>query len=134
VGSLPIGEKPLEIADGNGAAFLAENALSLALDFLRANPPAHGGQGILLPDDPDALGIATFNNGTDEARDGHSHRTSTHAFGSFALDTAGSLGLSQSLSVANGNFKKIMTADICRLFRHGLSFLGCLLCFLHSVT
>ena len=46
--ALEVGDKALEVADGDGLAFLAEHAAAFALTFLRANAAGDGGQGIVF--------------------------------------------------------------------------------------
>ena len=51
VGVVPVGNEPLQAADGDRLALDAAHALAFALRFLRAHPAAHGGQGAGLLND-----------------------------------------------------------------------------------
>ncbi len=46
--ALEVGDKALEVADGDGLALLAENAAAFALIFLRADAAGDGGQRVVF--------------------------------------------------------------------------------------
>ena len=57
--ALVIGGEALQVADGHRGVFFADDAHAFALDFLGADPAAHRGQGVFLPEFADgALKVA----------------------------------------------------------------------------
>ena len=65
----PVGEKSLQTPDGDLPAFLDQRAAPLALLFLRTDPPADGGEAVLLFENANAVGKIALRRRLDEAGD-----------------------------------------------------------------
>ena len=120
-GCLPIGEEPLEPADGHWVALLAQDADLLALVLLGADSAAHRRQGVGLFDLPDAGGEVALDYAVDEAGDVDVYRASADAERFLAVQAAGGFGDGGVLGVAQGDFVKILDALEGLLFGHRLA-------------
>ena len=126
--ALVIGGEGLQVADGHRGVFFADDAHAFALDFLGADPAAHRGQGVFLPEFADGAFKIAFLDAFDEGRNIDFHRAALAAAGVFALDAALRLLHGQFFGIAEGHFLEIARPDLGLLLRHllpgDLFFLG----------
>ena len=88
-----VADEALELADSNGLALLAADALALALVLLRADAAADGGEHGLLADDVQGAAVVLRANLLDELRDVDVDRAALDAERALAVHAA--LGLGQ---------------------------------------
>jgi hypothetical protein len=94
-GPTVVADEPLEPADGHRLDLAADDALALALGFLRAHTSAHRRQHVGLADHRERAVDVLHQQVADEARDVDRHRASGDARGARTLQA--SLGLAQRL-------------------------------------
>jgi hypothetical protein len=88
---LPVGDEPLELADGEGPVLHPEDADPLALDLLGTDPPADRGEHVLCLQDPGGRPEVAIRDGEDEGRDVDGDRAAPHAAGLLAGEAPGGL-------------------------------------------
>ncbi len=115
---VPVGGEALQPADADRVSPAPADAVLLALIFLRAHAPAHGGQRIRQPDGVVGALRIPLRDGADEIRDMHAHRAAADARLVLAVQAARSLPLRQLLRVAEGHLVEVLAADLRRLFGH----------------
>ncbi len=109
--ALEVGDKALEVADGDGRAFLAEDASALALVLLRADAAGDGGQRVVFAQLGRGGKIVA---GIDEGHDFFdldAHRAIDDAAGLGAVDAARGLGEGVGGFEAQIHFLKVAAAD-----------------------
>ena len=115
---LVVGTETFEVADGHGLTLFADDAFALALDLLRTDPAADGGQGILAPEIADRAGHVALGEEVDESGDIDTHRTTGDTTGLLALQASRCLILGHLDGIPSRNFQKITSPDLCFLFGH----------------
>ena len=118
--ALVIGGEGLQVADGHRGVFFTDDAHAFALDFLGADPAAHRGQGVFLPEFADGALKIAFLDAFDEGRNFDFHRAALAAAGVFALDAALRFLHGQFLGIAERHFLEIAGPDLGLLLRHRL--------------
>ena len=118
-GALEVGDKALEIADGDGRAFFAEYASAFALVLLRADAAGDGGQRVVFAH----LGrrgqiVAGIDEGYDFL-DLDANRAIDDAAGLGAFDAARGLGEGVGGLQAEIHFSKVAAARLGVELRHG---------------
>jgi hypothetical protein len=116
----PVPDIPLQIADGDRQAFVAADALDLALGLLRADPARDGRQGVVAEKALGGLGQVALGKQFDEARDVDAHGTTANALGVAAEEAA--LGFEQRhlLGQTQVDLVEVSVADQGFLLRHPL--------------
>jgi hypothetical protein len=84
----PVGDKPLQIADGNGLTFESADALFFALGFLGTDPAADGGQGIVTTQNTRSCDKIPIRQLANEFRDRNADRATFHTGAGLALQAA----------------------------------------------
>ena len=118
LGKLAVSHEAFEAADGDGFPALREDAVFLALIFLRADAAADGRQCIRLLDRCDGTVEVALLDLADERRDVYRDRASLAALRHLAVQAALSLGHCRFLIVAQSDFVKIVGTDFRVLYRH----------------
>ena len=114
----PIRCEPLETADADRLALLAEDAVFLALVLLRADAAADRRQGVRLLDFLDGAVIVAFLDLRDERGDVYRDRAALAALRHLAVEAALRLRDGRLLVVAERDLLEIMRADLRRLHGH----------------
>ena len=116
--ALEVGDKPLQVANGDGRALLAQHASALALVLLRADAAGDGGQNVVLAHFGRRGKIVA---GIDEGHyflDLYAHRAVDDAGGLGACDAARGLGEGVGRLQAQIDFFKVAAADQRVELRH----------------
>ena len=121
VAARPVADVAFEVADGHRQAFVAADALDLALRLLRADAAGDGGQGVVVEQAVRGLRQVALGEQLDEARDVDAHRAAGDALGVLALEAA--LGFEQGhlLGQAEVDLVEVGVADQRVLLRHLLA-------------
>ena len=117
-----VGDETLEAADADGLALLAEDAVFLALVFLRADAAADGRQRVRFLDFRDSAVIVALFDLRDEFRDVDGHGAAFAALRHFAMQAAFCLRDRRLLVVAERDLVEIVRADARVLHRHRMFF------------
>ena len=115
----PVRHEALQVADGHRVALLGADADALALRLLRADPPGHAGQGVVVQEALRGGGHVAFAQGLDEPGDVHPDGTAVHAEGLGALDAALGLEHRQLVGEAEVDLFEVVGPDVAGLLRHG---------------
>ena len=118
-----VGDKPFQTANGDRFPFYSADTELFALIFLGADPTADRRQIVILADDFIGGDIIAFFNFTDECGNINSNRAAITAGRVFALQAAGGFGFGGFFIITQGNFVKIMPANVGFLFRHFMFYL-----------
>jgi hypothetical protein len=117
---LEVRDEPLQAADGDRLAPLAQDARHLALLLLGADAAAHRGESVVLLDLPGGLDELPLPHEVDELGDLDIDRAPLDARGVLALDAAGRLHDGQVGGEAEGDFPEVVPPHFRRLLRHRL--------------
>ena len=104
-----VAEEALELADGDGAVLVVEDAVALALVLLRAHAAADGRKQARLADDVEAATEVSLADLLDEAGDVDVDRA--------ALDTLGVLAVEAAVGLGHGVSHGIATVDRTEVLR-----------------
>ena len=117
----PVADIALEVANRHRQAFVAADALDLALRFLGANAAGDRGQGVIVEQAVRRVGQVALGEQLEEARDVDAHRAAGYAFGVLALKAA--LGFEQGdlRGQTEVDFVEVGVADQGVLLRHLLA-------------
>ena len=116
---VPVGNEPLQTADGHRLTLDAPDALALALGLLGTHTAGKSRQGVGGGDDfVSGLEIPLTNLG-DELRDAHVDRAALHALGVLAVQAAASFLNGHFLGIAQGDFLEIPGTNQRFLLGHG---------------
>ena len=130
-----VAEHALQLADGDGVALLAQDALALALVLLRAHTAADGRQQVVSLDGRKRAGPVLFADLLDELRNVHAYRAALHAQGLLAVQAAVGLSDGVGLGVARVDRAEIASALLGRLLvrrRARSADVGAILYFWHA--
>ena len=118
LGHVPVGDKALETADGDGLALHAADTLGFALLLLGADAAADGGQGVGGGDDLIGGLKLTLGDPGDELGDADGDGAAGAAGGILAVEAALGLVDGHLGSVAQGHFVEVAGADDGVLLGH----------------
>ena len=116
--AVPVGNKALQTADGDRLALHAAHALGLALRLLRTDTAGERGQRVRGGDDLIGRGEIALGDLCDKFRDTDVDRTALNALRLLALHAALCFVDGHLSGVAQGDFFKILIADVRVLLRH----------------
>ena len=114
----PVGDEPLERADGDRLALLAAQAAALALALLGADATGHAGQGVVVEERLRGAPQVALGDEVDEARDVDPDRAAVDAGRLLALEAALGLGRGQQVAEAQVDLGEVVCADGRVLLRH----------------
>ena len=115
---VPVGNEPLQTADGDAFALDAPDALALALALLRADTAGQGGQGVGGCNDlVSGLEIALMHLG-DELGDADVDGAALHALGLLAVQAAACFFHRHFGGIAQRNLLEVVGANLRFLLRH----------------
>ncbi len=120
MGIVPVGNKPLQPADGHRFTLFAPDAIFLALAFLRADTAADCGQCGSMGNDLIGLLKVALGNLGNKLRNMYHNRTAGHAGLRFAVQAALCLIQCLLLRVSQRHLVKVFIADIGVLRGHGI--------------
>jgi hypothetical protein len=115
---IPVGHVSLQATDGDGSAFLAQGTNLLALGFLRADPAAYAGQGILALEDIDGFFHVVLADGLNELRDIDVNRATGDTGALGTLYATGGFLLGHFLGITECYFVIVVCSYLRVLTRH----------------
>ena len=132
VGAVPIGNKALQPPDGDAFPFFAADTDRLTLAFLRTDPTADGGQGVICRKNCPCAGKVAIGNPGNKLRDTHSDGTAGAAGSVGTIEAAARFLDGGIFIIAQCYLLKIAAAAVRGLHRHGGGYRGQVGIFIHG--